>query len=114
MNFYQRYVQCCKEKKIKPASQEAADHLHCARASISAFAKSGHAPRGDIVAGAARMLDVSADYLLGLTDNPHPAEVSLSQNEDYIIKILRGMNVQGQEAVVSMAKGLLANSNYKK
>ena len=66
MSFYDRYAECCREKGILPSSQATAEKLGCSRSNISNFASSGITPRGDIVANAAKMLDVSADYLLGI------------------------------------------------
>ena len=62
MSFYERYALCCQNKGIAPVSQVAADAMGCTKATISAFAKNGTTPKGDTVARAAMMLDVSADY----------------------------------------------------
>ena len=72
MSFYDNYEKCCREKGILPKSQYAADMLGCTKSSISAFAKSGKAPSGIIVANASKMLDVSSDYLLEIIDEPRP------------------------------------------
>ena len=118
MSFYERYEECCKSKGIKPVSQEAADKMGCTKATISTLAKNGNSPKGDIVAGAARMLDVSADYLLGLINEPHPLEIEadnkLTPNESTVLRLLRGLNMEGQEAAIAMLYGLAAQDIYKK
>lgn len=116
MSFFERYALCCKEKGISPVGQAAADCLQCTKANISAFAKNGTTPKGEVVANAARMLDVSADYLLGLIDDPHSIAVtqSCSAKEQSLLESIRSMNDEGQEAVMSMVKGLLGNPIYKK
>lgn len=65
MSFYDCYAECSRRKKIAPASQMAADCLGCTKANIAALAKKFHdAERGRDCRGG-RMLDVSADYMLG-------------------------------------------------
>ena len=76
MSFYERYALCCQNKGIAPVSQVAADAMGCTKATISAFAKNGTTPKGDTVARAAQMLDVSADYL-GLALHQHGLNIIL-------------------------------------
>lgn len=116
MSFYDRYALCCQQKGIAPVSQAAADTIGCTKATISAFAKNSTTPKGDIVAGVAKMLDVSADYLLGLTDDQHPIEVKpdLSKDEKEAVSILRELNEDGIEAAMAMLIGLHAQDIYKK
>jgi len=116
MSFYDRYAECCKHKGISPVSQDAADQLGCTRGTISAFAKNGTTPKGEFVAGAASMLDVSADYLLGLTDTPQPIHESLdlSPIEKQALQYLRAMNDEGLDAAIAMLSGLASQEIYKR
>ena len=116
MSFYERYALCCQNKGIAPVSQVAADAMGCTKATISAFAKNGTTPKGDTVARAAQMLDVSSDYLLGLIDDPHPVEVNkeLSSTEEHAVALLRELNAEGAEAALAMLAGLSAQAIYKK
>ena len=116
MSFYERYAQLCQQKGIAPVSQYAADAIGCTKATISAFAKNETTPRGEIVANAARMLDVSADFLLGLIDEPHPIETrqELTKDELEAVAILRNLNEEGIEAALAMLIGLNAQDIYKK
>ena len=116
MSFYERYALCCQNKGIAPVSQVAADAMGCTKATISAFAKNGTTPKGDTVARAAQMLDVSSDYLLGLIDDPHPVEVTkeLSSTEEHAVALLRELNAEGAEAALAMLAGLSAQDIYKK
>ncbi|MCE5235840.1 MAG: helix-turn-helix transcriptional regulator [Clostridiaceae bacterium] len=116
MTFYERYAECCQQKGISPVSQTAADQIGCSKANISAFAKNGTTPKGEVVAGAARMLNVSADYLLGIIDAPHRIEMDdpLSPNERRAVNMLRGLNIEGQEAAIAMISGLASQAIYKK
>jgi len=114
MNFYERYEKCCKEAGILPASQATADQLGCTRANISTFAKSGITPKGDIVAGAAKMLNISADYLLGIIEAPKPIDDTLSQDEMTVVSLLRELNEEGKESAIGVLRGLAMQDIYKK
>lgn len=70
MDFYTRYAQICSEKGIDPCSQKAAELFGVTRATISTWNKKGTVPKGDTVKLIADALEVSADYLLGRTDDP--------------------------------------------
>lgn len=115
MTFFDRYNECCKKIGIAPCGQAAADRIGCNKSTISLLSKNKNTPRGDLVAGAAKMLDVSADYLLGLIEKPHPIETddSLSFQEMQLINMFRDLNNDGQQAAMSMLAGLLANDIYK-
>ena len=115
MSFYDRYAERCAQKGILPASQDTADKIGCSRAAISAFSKSGINPKGDIVAGAANLLDVSADYLLGLIDAPRPLHDSneLTQEEMKVVGLLRSLNKEGITAALAMLVGLSEQSIYR-
>ncbi|MBR1618364.1 hypothetical protein IJ674_00550 [bacterium] len=114
MSFYERYEKCCQERGILPKSQYAADMLGCTKSSISAFAKSGKAPAGLIVANAAKMLNVTSDYLLEIIDNPRNIDVDFSDQELSILSDIRELNTEGKESAQAMIKGLLTNGIYKK
>lgn len=114
MTFYERYEQCCKERGILPKSQFAADRLGCNKSSISAFAKSGKAPQGSIIANAAKMLDISSDYLLGIVDVPNPVKFDLTPQELDILSNIQKLNTETQQTINAMLQGLLLTETYKK
>lgn len=70
MGFYENYEKICVKKGIEPCSQRAADMFGLTRATISTWNTKGTAPKGETVAVIATALGVSADYLLGRTDDP--------------------------------------------
>lgn len=70
MTFYERYSAICMEKGIDPCSQKAAEMIGTTRGTISVWNTKGTTPKGEFVAVIADMLGVSADYLLGRTDDP--------------------------------------------
>lgn len=115
MSFYTRYAECCKQKNIAPVSQEAASQLGCSKSNISFLARNGNMPKGEIVAGAAKMLNVSADYLLELTDLPAPlqSEKDISASIQAALLLFRGLNSDGQAAALAMLEGLSLQNRYK-
>lgn len=116
MSFYERYEKCCRQLNILPASQEAADGLGCTRAYISRLASTGTNPGGDIVKNAAKMLGVSSDYLLGLTDNPVAldGEKLFSPQLQRTINDLQTLNDEGLEAIGAMIRTLVDTGVLKK
>lgn len=70
MTFYDRYEYIAEKRGVDPCSQKTADTLGLTRAAISTWKAKGSTPKGEAVARIADMLMVSADYLLGRTDDP--------------------------------------------
>lgn len=71
MSFFERYAATCTEHGIDPCSQKAADLFGIkSRSTISSWNTKNTFPKGETVAAIADALGVSADYLLGRTDNP--------------------------------------------
>lgn len=69
MTFYDRYATVCLSRGIEPCSQKAADLFNTTRATLSTWNTKGTTPKGDTVLLIADTLGVSADYLLGRTDD---------------------------------------------
>ena len=115
MSFYDRYSECCKMKGIAPVSQGAADKLGCTKATISSFARNGNTPKGDFVVGAAKMLNVSADYLLGLIEAPRPISKTTptSHIERQAVRMFRNLNTEGQQAALAMLSGLCSFEAFR-
>lgn len=112
MGFYERYAECCKERGIQPASQWAAEQIGCSRSNISSFAKKNTVPKGEIVARAAKMLDVSADYLLGLIDVPRKLDGTDPSQERMMKKLIGKLNSDGKDAAIAMLSGLSDQNRY--
>lgn len=83
MSFYDRYEVCCKRTNIDPVCENMAQQLGCTRSLISTWKKKGTTPNGETVANAARVLDVSADYLLGVIEDPHPIKNEENSKEPF-------------------------------
>lgn len=116
MSFYDRYAECCKQVNILPGSQEAADCLGCSKSYISKLAVTGANPGGDIVKNAAKMLGVSADYLLELTDVPVAlgGNVLFTDEMRQAVGSLHTFSDEGLEAVTAMLKTLAETGVLKK
>lgn len=89
MNFFERYAATCTEHGIDPCSQKAADLFGIkSRSTISSWNTKNTFPKGETVAAIADALGVSADYLLGRTDNPidyaNNAPIVEDVSRDYI------------------------------
>jgi hypothetical protein len=62
------------------------------------------------------MLNISADYLLGLTETPYPLmkDMELEQNELKMLDLFRNLNKEGQDAALAMLSGFAGQDIYKK
>jgi transcriptional regulator with XRE-family HTH domain len=85
--------------------QQLAELLDLALPQIWRYEAGKTDPSGDIVARIARVFNVSADYLLGLTDEPTPPgalEDGLSPKERTVLSALRrGQNYEAIKMIVS-------------
>lgn len=115
MSFYTRYAECCKRNHIPPVSQEAAEKLGCSKSNISFLARTNTTPKGEIIARAAKMLNISADYLLELTDTPSQihSDESTSSISQEALTLFKELNTDGQTAAIAMLKGLALQNIYK-
>lgn len=68
MSFYERYVFLCRQKGIDPCSQATADMLGVTKGTISAWKRNDNAPNGGTVSAIADAFGVTADYLLGRSE----------------------------------------------
>lgn len=70
MSFYERYAKIAETYDLDPCSQKAADLFGVTKATISSWNVKSTTPKGETVAVIADKLGVSADYLLGRTEDP--------------------------------------------
>ncbi|MGG3737226.1 helix-turn-helix domain-containing protein [Aeribacillus pallidus] len=68
-------------KKRGLTLQEAADRIGVARSTYSGYESNYRQPPLEILYNIAEVLQTSADYLLGLTDNPYPKEPTKNAKE---------------------------------
>jgi transcriptional regulator with XRE-family HTH domain len=87
--------------------EELAALLNLGQRQIPRYESGETDPSADIIARMARALGVTADYLLGLTDEPsgHLAEDSLSPMERKLITAMRhGLLIEALEALAALSK----------
>lgn len=114
MVFTERYKKHCQIKGILPSSQFAAEKLGCTRQNISTLLRTNNVPSATIVINAAKMLEVSTDYLLGLTDIPSPIKNDLTGEEFELLSDFKELNKDGKFVAKTVIKGLLSQGIYKK
>lgn len=62
---------------------------------LSFYLNAERVPSVESVARLARSLDVTSDYLLGLSDDPRPPSIDLDPEETALVKAYRSRNFQG-------------------
>ncbi|MBM7717179.1 transcriptional regulator with XRE-family HTH domain [Bacillus thermophilus] len=68
-------------KKRGYTLQDMADHLGIARSTYAGYESNYRQPPLEMLHDAAEKLKTSADYLIGLTDNPYPKEPTKNARE---------------------------------
>ena len=123
MSFFERYAATCTEHGIEPCSQRAADLFGISRSTISSWNTKNTFPKGETVAAIADALGVSADYLLGRTDNPidyaNSAPVVEDVSRDYMgaipdfVSKLRMLDDVDKAKAEAYLDGLLSADKYR-
>ena len=75
--------------------------------------KQGVQPSTEKVQVIAEYFNVSADYLLGNTDNPKAYTSSESETERALINLIKQLTHEQQELVLAQIRGILANQQKK-
>lgn len=88
--------------------------LDIAVSTVNGYVKKNREPDFEMLSRLARYFDVSADYLLGLSDDKKPAPSSLNSNEASLIHISRSLSPERQELLLEQAKFYQYLSSKKK
>lgn len=115
MTFYERYEALCRVRGIEPCSQSTAEKLGTTRSNIS-YWKKGTKPNVEIVRSAATMLQTSADYLLGRTDDDTDYTIAQKTGQslpENVTIMLSGLDSTDLEKVMIYARGLLDGDKYQ-
>jgi len=101
--FYER-LNHLSEKNGMSVSRVSMEILKCGNSTASGW-KKGSQPNAAVVAKAAEYFGVSADYLLGLIDEPKPihAEYALNQEETELIERLRACDEKTRRRAINCA-----------
>lgn len=106
--FYARLEQLCKEAGTSVA--EVADTVLHVSSGVPTGWKKGASPKAATVAAAARHFQVSADFLLGLTQEKRPLGIAgLEEAESRLMEALRAAPEPVRQAVLRMAASALSS-----
>lgn len=108
MNFFERYSEACNRRGIIPGSQRAAEMFGVTRSNISAWNTKGTMPSAKTVAKIAQGLNVSADFLLCLTDEDKP----LDTNRPDVTILYERLDEIDRGKVDGFIQGLLIQEKY--
>lgn len=106
MDFYERYEYLCKKRGIDPCSDKTAELIGVKKGTISSWKVKGTIPRATAVAAIADAFHISADYLLGRTDDPSDFA---GFDSDYA-----KLDASDRAKIDGFLQGLLASDKYKK
>lgn len=102
MTFYERYEQLCAERNMKPQNPEMQEVMGVTSGSISGW-KKGASPKVEVIYRLAQYFDVTADYLLGLSEVRNPKTVpTLTEQERLLLEAFRVASVQGQFHIIQV------------
>ena len=90
-------------RTIRGHTQESlAEMLHINKRQITRYENNETEPNGETIAMISRALETSADYLLGLTDDPSTKHSELTAIERRVIDaIRRGSQIEAVKAIVN-------------
>lgn len=130
MTYYERYARIAEQMNLDPCSQQAADLFGLTKATISSWNIKSTTPKGETVAIMADKLGVSADYLLGRTDDPtdyvkgaapvQPApgktvafkKPAISDADASILRLLNRLDATDRLRAEGVIQGLLMQDKY--
>lgn len=105
--FYQRLSDLCRRHQTC-ITMFAKNVLHTSTSAPTNW-KNGTVPSAELVCRAAQALNVSADYLLGLTDSPERMQISaLTPQETTLIRQLRTSDSRSREVALASMHAILS------
>lgn len=100
MSFYERYVELCTERGMKPQNPEMQHIAGVSSGAISGW-KKGADPKIEILIRLSKHFGVTTDYLLGLSEiRNFTSTVSLSDMEQLLIDTFRTVGATGQANII--------------
>lgn len=86
--------------------QDLADQLQTTAKQIWRYEKGENDPTANVLITLARILDVSVDWILGLSDEIRPisGDSSLDENEIELLRIYRAKSADSQHKILEVAK----------
>lgn len=124
MNFPEKIKQLRKEKGL--TQNDLAKQLGISRSSVAGYETSVSMPDIDRIVELAKFFNISADYLLGKTDNPTPYDDSFEKSDDELRDFLEDKEItamfkdygswtdEEKQAILAVLKGQKALRESKK
>ncbi len=81
---------------------DVADELHMARSTYSSYETGRRLPQADALVSLARYFGTTADYLLGLSDEPRPVP-SLDEKGRAVVRCYQDADFRGRETIYRLA-----------
>ena len=104
--FHERLSSVCRARQLS-VTKLAKDVLHISSSAPTNW-KNGAIPGADVVYACADWLNVSADYLLGLSDSAtQPSESDFSEEERQVIDLLRTAPPQARGVAIASMRAVL-------
>ena len=119
MTFFDRYAGIMEEKGLDPGSQTAADMMGVTRSAISIWKRKQSTPKGDTVARMADVLGVSADYLLGRTNDRtdyakrgSSVAIPARKGKSKIVRLYTQLDAADRMKAEGVIQGMLMQDKY--
>lgn len=115
MSFYERYVELCSERGVKPQNPEMLQAAGVSSGSISGW-KKGSDPKIEVLRRLSEYFDCTVDYLIGLSEvRKAPTQPILTEEESLLLEAFRGASTQGRFNIITVcmnekAKGATVNA----
>lgn len=106
MNTYVAYRIKERRQALGLRQDDLAKLLNLTQAQVSRYERGESEPTPDGMVALAKILDTTADYLLGLSNlvKPVQSESDLTELEQEIVNIMRSKSPEGQRKLVEVAK----------
>ena len=117
VTFYDRYARICKKRKLDPCAQSTVELFGTTRSNVTNWKNRGSTPNGALVASIAATLRVSADYLLGLVDDPDATSevtTTMAGTTDPLVRRIESLDTLDRARVIAYVDGLLTGPQYQK
>lgn len=101
MDFNVRLKELLEEKNL--TQKQLAFDLHIASSTVNGYLKDYREPDFGMLVRLAQYFDVSADYLLGLSEEKKPAPSSLDAAETRLIHLYRSLIPERKELLIEQA-----------
>lgn len=103
MNFFERYAALCKENGLDPCGKRIEEIIGISKTTANKWRTNNTTPKGETIKKLADFFSVSADYLLGRTNDKTDYAASsslLSSQENKVIFLFNQLNEMGKKEII--------------